>query len=779
MDSTDVESFHNDDSDYEMDKATEKALNSLAIEDAVLDGSMEEKPAVSVGVVHSPEQQEELRHRRRRGAVWGGVAILVVLVGIIGLSVGITSKNKSRSSSAEVSDNGTTSGAVNSSPDFSFSKEDIDNACSSLSLVRNSKNCNEACEVVDCCDPFYEGGTCIHTNLRECVNYAKCHTTREISADIGPAPVELGKACSEDEITSSRFCEEACQDVRCCWDSTIESCKMDNFLMCLDYAPCQNLNNKLPMVAPSNLDELCNPLSSQYSANACQEICTDASCCDVTSEDNCLEESFISCLSYAPCGFLIIQDNAVNAEVEPPNAGFREKCSYQNMLEGINRGECEELCVESQCCHDLDATKNCFADEPFTCLQYSSCVLLEWTGGLVERAPDSLWKDCDLENIMEDGSACDVACTFAKSKGWDCCWDVDLDQNCAIDGNLVACGSYAPCALWDATQNFIDMPPDEVKTECTWEKIRSGDVDGCEAACVGGECCWTTNQEDNCLVDGNVLQCAGYAPCKLMDLNPDGTVEPVPDNFKDVCNWQAIISGGDDRAACEAACAGSECCRSVSGESCLNLENFMVCAEYAICAMLDIVPDNGGGGGGEGGGGGDDQDGSDGNSSAADVEEAPSNLGEICKSFAEMKNDAQAIEECARTCEKSACCRGFGADSCITFDGNFMENMRICADWSECMVLDLLNWIDDGEGDGSDGSEGNTGPPPVEDNFPTEPVEAIQDACAVGVDDLSQCQAFCEPAKCCAALDASNCALRRPEACAKWTTDGCWRAWIN
>jgi len=50
-----VESFHNDDSDYEMDKATEKALNSLAIEDAVLDGSMEEKPAVSVGVVHSPE----------------------------------------------------------------------------------------------------------------------------------------------------------------------------------------------------------------------------------------------------------------------------------------------------------------------------------------------------------------------------------------------------------------------------------------------------------------------------------------------------------------------------------------------------------------------------------------------------------------------------------------------------------------------------------------------------------------------------------------------------
>mmetsp|Transcript_667 Transcript_667/g.944 ORF Transcript_667/g.944 Transcript_667/m.944 type:complete len:792 (-) Transcript_667:167-2542(-) len=780
----DVENFSND---ATMDEATETALNSLAIEDAVMDGTMEEKPSESVGIIQSPEHQEELRNRRRRRSMlWGGIVTFLVLVGIIGLSVGIANKN-SKSTSRSTSPNTDASENNNGgNADFSFSKEDIDNVCSSLSVVRNARQCEEACEVVDCCDPFAED-TCITSNLRECVNYAKCHTTRDITSSsptndgIGPSPVELAVACSEEGLSSSpTFCQDVCNDVKCCWDdsSTVESCKADKFLMCLDYAPCQNLNNRLPMVAPPNLDEICDPSSTRYSANDCQDICTEASCCDITqSDDNCLEENFMSCLSYAPCGFTIIQERAVGADVEPPSGNFRQTCSFDNMVEGINREECTELCRESQCCHDLDQTKNCFADDPFTCLQYSSCILLEWTGGTVERAPDSLWKDCNLQNIImeEDdaGAACDAACTFAKSKGWDCCWDLDPERNCAIDGNLVACGSYAPCALWDATNNIIGMPPDEVKTECTWEKIRNGDVDGCEAACVGSECCWTMNEEENCLIEGNLLQCAAYAPCKLMDLNPDGTVDPVPDNFKDVCTWENIMKGGDDRAACETACAGSECCRTVGGDSCLNLENFMVCAEYAICNVLDIVPDNGGGGGDDGDG---DQGGDDTDTAPAEVPEAPSNLGDVCKSFNDMRDDSQAIEECAAICEPSACCRGFGAESCISMGSNMIENMRACAKWSDCMVLDLLNWIDDGSG-GSDG-DGNTSPPPIEDNFPTEPIDAIRDVCGADVEDLSQCQAFCEPAKCCATLDASNCALKKPEACAKWSTAGCWRAWI-
>lgn len=635
-----------------------------------------EKIACTWGV-----SEEDIRRHRRRRIAWAVFAVLAVVGATVGIALSVTGGSSSSASNAAVHD-GNDKGVTDSNGgDFIFTKQEIDTTCSETSIMRSTQECEEACVKVDCCNPYSED-TCLFDELEACFNYAKCHAIRSIDDNtnsIGPAPQDLAKVCSTVYMESDggADCETSCEDVRCCWDkeNMEDVCVADQFLICLDYAPCQNLNEATTLrVAPARLDEYCNPLNEFYDEKICSDYCDEASCCDEVGDNgSCIEDSFISCLSYAPCGFLRLPE--VNIAVEAPDEGFYQDCSLKNMLEGKNRDQCIEMCQESSCCRDLSG-ENCFQDDPFGCLLLSACALIPFTGGDVDQAPEELWEACSIENIQEGGDAiaqCKSLCDDAvTNQGIGCCWDTNFEENCAADGNWIACVGYAPCALLDFTEGTIEPPSDAVAAECTWENLREGNTAKCQEACEGSECCFDSDMDKNCLADGNWLQCAGYAPCKLLDIVPDGQVEPATEAFKQDCTLKNIRDDDVKRDNCELACDQTSCCRSFGDDSCLTLANLMICAEYSICSVLANLPDN------------NDQVG---DASAQDVPDAPENLDQIC-SYSDIKDDDAAIQVCAKECDKSSCCRDLSSP-CAVFGDN--AGWKTCLGWSRCAILDFLD----------------------------------------------------------------------------------------
>lgn len=299
-------------------------------------------------------------------------------------------------------------------------------------------------------------------------------------------------------------CEEACLPAECCYEKTTESCQASKLLMCLDYAPCQNLRDDAVIVpAPENLDEICLSKISGDEADfgLCDDTCAKASCCvDLDLGDNCLSTDFINCLTYASCAFWTLE---LNTDVVPPAPEeLTEVCSIDSLMSEVpTREECSTLCEPASCCTEF-GEDNCFASDPFGCGEYATCILLDLTGGDLSPAPETITDICTLENVFtEEGhDDCEEMCGPAA-----CCTQLG-DDNCLAEGNVVACAGYVPCLFLMLTDGDIGMPPDDIGDYCK-DGMDESELDQCQAECDKSKCCWSFT--GNCFF-GNFIACTAY-----------------------------------------------------------------------------------------------------------------------------------------------------------------------------------------------------------------------------------------------------------------------------
>jgi len=518
------------------------------------------------------------RSNKKRNVIIS-VSLLAVVALTIGLSVGLT-RPKGDSNQESVSTNQEPV-AISTKTSFSRSSSFIDTICS---IENNSTVVNEACEVecqeAQCCDPFDKDSSCVSSNraLASCVAYAKC----QLSGD--PAPTNLPEICSMDALKTgdSTACTDACAAASCCYtDADDEKCHADKFLMCMDYAPCQNLRvNMAVPAAPSNLDEICEADDK----TECQNACDAASCCidDPMNGDNCFASDFITCASYASCGFLVM--DIINNEVpQPPTE--TDICDPTLLTSEDGRDQCTNNCLAAECCtaSGSDIMNNCFLSDPFGCLEYSSCAYLDATGGSVPVAPDSIKNVCKLQNILSssDGrSDCDAICSAPEAS---CCFEWSYNETCATGDNAYACGTYWPCAsllLAFGGEGNLASPDESIKDKCTYDQVKENRTE-CENICEPAACCKSTSDDDNCFYE-NANVCAEYVfHCNTLFL-PMGDVEAPepPENINDVCGLLSFFGKSQE---CEDLCTGKpSCCTETMGDENCLVNSPEQCAKWLL-----------------------------------------------------------------------------------------------------------------------------------------------------------------------------------------------------
>mmetsp|Transcript_20469 Transcript_20469/g.44333 ORF Transcript_20469/g.44333 Transcript_20469/m.44333 type:complete len:542 (+) Transcript_20469:86-1711(+) len=297
---------------------------------------------------------------------------------------------------------------------FARDKEFIDSVCSAGKVQQDQGlRCREYCEpqFTACCDPFPQDKAYNFTNInhalnqtstsseivftqedfqhlndckamdnmRGCNSYAKCSALKSV---VGSAPVTLPYLCSEEgRERDAQSCVAACRTARCCYDENGQSCLADNYEICQDYAPCQNLrdldrsnpDSVLP-VAPADLDQQC-----LRKLPSCSSHCEAAKCC-LDPNSRCLQENFLACTTYSAC-----EDSSVGWNLTiPPMYSYLDQApgeliyacnekTYQDnqeLVELIQPDSCPDYCEQVACCYQSHPQDNCFRKDPLGCMAW-------------------------------------------------------------------------------------------------------------------------------------------------------------------------------------------------------------------------------------------------------------------------------------------------------------------------------------------------------------------------------------------------------------------------
>jgi len=283
---------------------------------------------------------------------------------------------------------------------FPKEKMEVNQACSRATLESDEgERCTEVCDpqFFVCCDPFKEFDVnatetdAMRENITEaknltnctldqelvgCMNYAKCQAIGTHNGkQVEPAPAILSVVCSKAHLEKDPVsCQELCKPVRCCYSAGNDRCIADDFDICLDYAPCQNLRHGLTLeIAPEDLDSKC--LQQQPE---CNQACKKAECCN-DPESTCLQSNFVACLTYAPCTGVTrttIQIPPIYTKLEKPSDELQSACGAYHDLMAMPAAvrpathSCQELCVAAACCYANNPTDNCFFEDPLGCMAY-------------------------------------------------------------------------------------------------------------------------------------------------------------------------------------------------------------------------------------------------------------------------------------------------------------------------------------------------------------------------------------------------------------------------
>jgi len=319
---------------------------------------------------------------------------------------------------------------------FPEDKYKVDQACSTGTIASDGgRRCADMCQpqFFECCDPFNEfdlygtksaptaapsvarsvalnitetqtsspttaptffvnqteraalGNCSLDANVRGCVSYAKCQA---LGKQFDPAPGPLAEYCSEHQLAQGgETCRDLCKLVKCCYSDGDDNCLADNFDICMDYAPCQNLRDGINLpAAPLDLDRQC-----LYQTPDCRQACEKAQCCG-DPNSLCLRQNFAACLTYAPCSEATRTTITIHPQfnhLPPPPKTLPLACrEYHDSLPrnqpdlnaATPKESCQELCAKASCCWASDKSKNCFFKDPLGCTAWEQqCQVVKGT----------------------------------------------------------------------------------------------------------------------------------------------------------------------------------------------------------------------------------------------------------------------------------------------------------------------------------------------------------------------------------------------------------------
>lgn len=595
---------------------------------------------------------------------------------------------------------------------FVHEKQEVDRVCGRAAFRQDEgERCEEICSphFFECCNPF-EAKISFNDNLSTqnetdfapqtflpsdpsatinssqcsfgkevtgCLAYAKCQAlTRRIDS----APANLEEICSFDRLRRDpESCKALCARTKCCYSDGPDHCLTDQFDICMDYSPCQNLrvlDDRFPAeaileIAPRILDNECflqQPL--------CDDLCAMASCCSSTNTDSCLQFNFLSCLTYFPCSSIDFNFTipAQFNQVPKPPLGSNVSCStsHNNTESDFT---CGEKCEVASCCF-AHGEENCFTKDPLGCLAWSSeCLMDSQNSTLVIGGLSNTTAPIETSAFGSNSSDINAACgrESIKQDGGVLCNDLCnpyFREHCSPFGTLNGtvgdsfvdfipkCVDYSKCQVALSTSTFSPAP-ESLGVLCSMERLQK-DSGPCTSLCRAVDCCFSSSG-DSCLVEAfNV--CLDYAPCQnlrfleesrgLNFTNSTRFLPVAPQTLSIDC-----LKGDGECLQCEQA----NCCSTPGVDSCLR-SNFMSCLTYASCPSDSgpsiALP-----------------------SRFSFVPQIPQDIRNVCDSRNETELAVTTGYSCEQYCDIVACCFK-EEDSC------FEKDPLGCLEWfSHCQVL--------------------------------------------------------------------------------------------
>lgn len=130
---------------------------------------------------------------------------------------------------------------------------------------------------------------------------------------------------------------------------------------------------------PKGIERLCESrfISTLSGYQICEELCQDAFCCSLDSEQNesCLEENPNICAQYQPC--FPIFEKSLSDEAPNPNdlSNLEDICSPENIMTESGEAKCLDACAPASCCfEEITESSNCLNEEMrLWCEEFSYC----------------------------------------------------------------------------------------------------------------------------------------------------------------------------------------------------------------------------------------------------------------------------------------------------------------------------------------------------------------------------------------------------------------------
>jgi len=553
---------------------------------------------------------EMLLHRRRKRILMvGGALILLTL--IIGVSIGVSTKNDGGAlANADANYGGDEPGTVvdEGTPVLiPYPDSDLGIKCEIGGEV-----CDKSCAKAACCTDsrYVEGKNCYADNPDACDAYIGFCTKKEESPEpetpandnnsideenselivlTEEAPWNLSVMCSQDRTLESAdvdSCQSFCRYAACCQETAEPFCFKENEAICNGYSACWNPERETPNLPDLDSEELISlankvkevcaeeRLMSQIDRTSCVDDCEISKCCFVEGDDNCSLDRSEWCGAYMPClelenvqvSFPI--ENNISDDVEYSPEDLANFCSTSSISSAAGRAFCNEICTARQCCwrtNYMNEAGNCQIDKPDYCNGYTVCEIFD----NIENQPD-----IELE-ITKVGSF----------------------------GVTIVDSSSAETGQADLTPVERFCRTEALSTEAGREK--------CQSICNQRACCFTPIEEEGSCALSQAVECARWVACQLLydflefeateiapvDEGPvdEGSAEnsltvavafqQQTQTVDDACSRSNIRTQAGERQ-CKTICEERSCCfPRIGGYDCYK-EFPDWCDEYSICKVL-------------------------------------------------------------------------------------------------------------------------------------------------------------------------------------------------
>jgi len=430
-------------------------------------------------------------------------------------------------------------------------------------------------------------------------------------------------------------------------------CFSESRLSCLAHAPCMSLHeNGIVSTAPGNLADLCSQSTAGDDndidvSRECEIACGKGACCTSNDIDfNCVSDSIDKCRPYIEhCSMVNVFEN-----IPPPPTDLETVCAPQAIASNPEiYFKCKRSCAKATCCD----TPNLSGIVSALMSGNSSIVrpiLPDFglpdrddddgdftSGGGEENPPVSTMDD------LYGGLASDDM----KMRQLDDDKDVDISiegirNSCALE-NIVGCSFYLPCVslqlvdppvdalgpqqpIVDQNSNSTEQRPSfnveeipffgptipnadpSIVDICTFQNINftPDGASDCARLCEPADCCNNQgnildgSEESNPIIDesesetenkgcflSNMEACRSYSSCAILSQTDSVTSIPVAsDNITTICSRQYMRGNGAQD--CLNMCEPAQCCFIDNSEDayCYD-DNLASCISYRDCTRLE------------------------------------------------------------------------------------------------------------------------------------------------------------------------------------------------